>query len=148
MSNLVEQIHTKIKTITGTVLGSSYQLMQRPFSPEKNTARGAFKAYGVLCGSATSAETTLRSYTLDQNFEVLLQSTFVDRLDDTDKQVVINDLYDQSSKLFKEYFYKKLELPSIVYVVNNPSLSQPEIIENKTILLRVGITVKYRENIT
>lgn len=142
--NIVEQIHTAIKTTCASVFGADYVELRRVFDPSQNDQRGAAKAYGVRHLSASSADGVMRYYTMDHGFEVQLSRSFTDRTDDAETQSVINEMYDLIDDLLVEVFLKKLSLPSIVMIVDNPAISEPELLENGTVLIRTSFNVKYR----
>lgn len=142
--NIVEQIHDAIKSTTASVLGAGWVEMRRVFDPSQNDTRTAGMAYGVLHGSASGAAGVQRYYTMDHQFAVVLSRSVVERQDDTEHQAVINEMYDVADDLLVEVFLKKLGLPSIVIIVDNPSISEPQILENGTVIMRVGFNVKYR----
>jgi len=146
--NVVEQIYDSITAITQTVLGVEYKPLRRVFNPTLNDLRSSEKAFGVLHGAASSSDGVMRFYTLDHSFQVLLSRRFVDRQDDVAIQETINNLYDHADGLLVEMFLKKLNLTSIVMIVDRPSISEPEILDNQAVLLRVGFNVKYRNQIT
>lgn len=147
MSNLVSQIHAGILAQCSTTLGATYHKMRRPYAPDQEDLRSAKKCYGVIHNAAVNAEGVTRVYTLDHGFTILLMTTVVQTMDDDDIQVQINDLYDKADDLLSDLVSSKINLPAIVLVVNEPGLSEPEILANKAVLLRVSFNVKYRSSV-
>jgi hypothetical protein len=147
MATVVEDIFDAITTTTGSTLGTDWIKLRRVFAPEVLDLRTAEQAYGVKHLAASSADGVTKFYTLDHGFEVILSRTFADRLDDTDIQDTINDLYDKADDLLVEFFLNKLGLPATVLVIDQPSLGEPEVLDNQVVILRVGFNVKYRNRI-
>ena len=147
MANIVEQICTQIKVIASAQLGASYTEMRRVFEPDQNDFRTATKSYGVRPLGASSSEGVLRVYTLDHRFEILLMRSVVERNDDSLRLAAIYELYDKASEIFKNLEATKINLASIVLVVNDPAMDEVERLTNNTVLLRQSFNVKYRESI-
>lgn len=142
--NIVSQIHTNIKSVASTVLGGTWHELRRVFDPEQNDSRTAENAYGVRHGAASSADGVMRYYTMDHSFTVVLSRRFVDRLSDAEIQTVINDLYNKADSILVEVFLKKLSLPTIVLIVDNPSIAEPRVLGNQSVILELSFNVKYR----
>jgi hypothetical protein len=148
MSNYVEQILTETKALIATELGSDYQELQYIYELEKNTVRGARLAYGVRPLAADTAESVTRVYTLDHVFEVILTDTFARGDNDSQRETALNTMYDKSDEIFKELVNHKINLASFVLNIFNPSLSDPEFLDdNKMIVLRMQYIVKYRSDL-
>jgi hypothetical protein len=148
MSNIVSQIHTAIDTLVATQLGASYQRMRKMYNPGENDLRNSKSCYAVLHGSASNAEGVTRVYTLNHAFRVQIMTTFVDRLDDSKIQTEINSLYDKIDAILVNMHLTKLGLSSIVLLVNEPSIDEPQILfENTAVLISFGINVRYRNAI-
>lgn len=145
--NLVEQIYDSLTTVVTGVVGSEYKFMRRIFQPDLNDLRNAKKAYAVRHLSAADASSETRHYTLDHGFEVMLMQTIVDRGDDRETQSTINELYDLADDVIRTVFLQKAGLPSIVMIVNRPSISEPEIIGGDCVLLRISFNVKYKNEV-
>jgi hypothetical protein len=146
--NIVEQIFNAISTTTQTVAGVDYKYLRNVFNPGLNDLRSVSKGYGVIHGSASDADGILRHYTFDHQFEVILTRGFAKRMEDADIQTAINELYSIADDLLVEVFLKKLNLTTIVKIVNRPSIGTPEVLDNQAVLLRVGFNVKYHNEIT
>ena len=145
MSNYVEQIITQSKLLIANELGSDYQELQFIYDIEKNTLRGARLAYGIRPLNAFTAEGVTRVYTLDHEFEVILTDTFARGDNDSQREASLNTMYDKSDEIFKELVNKKINLANFVLNLFNPSISEPEFLDdNKFIILRFQFTVKYR----
>lgn len=151
MSNIVEQIFDKIESIGQTALGSDWHKMKRVFDPDNNDLRTSDKAFKCRHGSANSSifeSGVTKNYTMDHGFDVLLMRSTVQRNDDANVQETINELYDMADDLFKAYLNTKLELPTLVLNVNGPSIADPVILDNTSVLLILSFTVKYRQLLT
>jgi hypothetical protein len=147
MSNLVEQIRSGITTIITTNL-SGYNSMRFVQSPERNDSRTIEKSYGVRALSASFADNgVLKTYTLDHDFEVILARRYIERDNDDNLLTVIDDLFNQADTIFVKALGTKLSLPTIVSNVHSPTLSEPEVLDNSIVLLRIGFTVNYRNTL-
>lgn len=148
MSTLVTQIHTAIESLVASQLGGSYQKMRKIYNPNENDLRNAKSSYAVLHGAASNSEGVTRVYTLNQSFRVQLMTTFIDRLDDTKIQTEINSLYDKIDAILVNMHLTKLGLSSIVLLVNEPFIDEPQVLfENTAVLMSFGINVRYRNAI-
>lgn len=146
--NLVEQIHTAIKSKVTTALGASYKELQFVFDVSKNSERGMASAYGVRPLAASNASGVTQHYTLDQQFEVILTGLAARTNSDSDKFTLIFSLYDKVDEIFNTCFLTKLGLPSIVMIVDSPNISEVEFFdENQFIVLRFTMNIKYRRQI-
>ena len=148
MSTIVTDIFNAIKNESQTILGVEYVALRNIFNPELEDNRNSYKAFGVKHGAAQSADGITRVYTLDHKFEVLLVNRAPTRDDDAAIQVVINELYNKADDLLRNFFLKKLGLSAIILIIDQPELSDPEILANDAVLLRVGFNIKYRKPIT
>jgi len=149
MANIVEQIYDAIKSEVATSLGASYQELPFVFDVSKNDLRRIKKGYGVLHKSATSADSVTRVYALDHSFQVIFTETNGRTNSDADAQEALNVLYDKIDEIFKGMVLRKLGLNSIVLLVFEPSIEEPEFLDdNQFLVLRFGFIVKYRQTIT
>lgn len=142
--NIVEQIYDSMTTLVQNQLGVDYKKMRKIFQPDLNDLRSAEKSFAVRHLAANTADGVQRYYTMDHGFEVMVSRVFVDRLDDIQIQEVINELYSKLDDIITEALIKKLGLPSIVMIVSDPSISEPEVLENRSVLMRLQMNVKYR----
>ena len=147
MSTIVQSIFEKIESMAQTELGSTWIKLRKVFNPEDNDFRAMEYGFKCLHGSAITADGVTRFYTLDHSFQVLLMRRFVDRNDDANIQITINNLYDKADELLTLFIKSRLELPTTVLHVFNPSLTEPEVLANNAVLLRVGFDVKYRRQL-
>lgn len=146
--NIVEQIYDQIVTVTDSALGTgTYTRLRKVFSPEENDLRNINQAFGVRHGAASTADGVTRVYTMDHGFEVLLAKRASTRNSDLTIQETINELYDKADDVFRNIHLTKLNLPSIVLIVDSPNIGVPEILENECVLLTLGFNVKYRSAI-
>lgn len=146
--NIVEQIHSGIKTIAQATLGSDWVELKRVLKPEENDSRAVAKAFGIRHGAADTADGVTRVYTMDQRFEVVLARYAPPLSDDSQIQATFNDLFSKADDIFRALLLKKVGLPSIVLNVERPSLSQPDVLKNDAAVLVMGLIVKYRNSVT
>ena len=144
MSNIVEQIYDSVVTLTGTELGATWTRLSKVFDPAQNNFREINQAFGVRPRGALTSEGVTRVYTMDHTFDVLLAKRASSR--DSDLAILETEfiLFSAADELFKKFFLSKLALPSIVLIVNSPSLSDPEVLDNGCVLLTASFNVKYR----
>lgn len=146
MANIVSQIHSAIDTVVVGQL-SGFQKMRQIYQPEQNDLRNAKNSYSILHGAATFAQGITRYYEMNQRFTIQLMTTYVSRLDDANVQTELNTLYDKIDSIFVNLFLSKLAIPTIVLIVNEPTIDEPVILDNQAILIRFGINVRYRNAI-
>jgi hypothetical protein len=149
VSTIVTDILTNAKSTISTTLGASYQELRFVYDVSKNDLRAAYLAYGMRPLSATTADSgTVRAYTLDQGFEIILLNTSARPDSDAEKTTAIGVMYDKCDEIFKALVNSKAGVPSYVLVVNQPSISEPEFLEeNKVIVLRMQLNIRYRSTI-
>lgn len=147
MSAVVGDIHAAIKTLAASVLGASYNELKYIYSPEKNDLRNIKTAYAVTHGQASSADGVTRVYTMDQVFTLIIVKRAIRRDSDDDIQTVINEIYSKADDFLVQAFLTKLGLSSTVLIVDQPEISEPEILDNESVLIRVSFNVKYRKAI-
>jgi hypothetical protein len=148
MAAIVQNITTSGKDLIATLLGSTYKELRFVFAVEKNDIRSAEKAYGFRPLEASTAETTVKTYTLDHRFEVVLTDTIGRSDDDVQRTDAINQMYNNSDEIFKEFINTKLGLPLTVLNISEQSISEPEfVLDNKLVILRMQMTVKYRSSL-
>ena len=154
MSTVVADIRTGIEGRVATLLGASYQKLRRFYTAEQNTQRGAEKGYAVIEGAASdaSSEGTFKFYTLDQEFQIIIVDTIARDTEDSFKQTVAEELYDKADEMLVDFLGSGLGTISvtngIILTTNSPSISEPEFLENNSVLLRVSLNVKYRRQFT
>lgn len=145
MATFVSQILTQIKAIIAAELGNTYTELPRIYDLSKSDLRRARLGYGVRPLDATPAETVVRAYTLDHGFEIILTDTIARDDSDAQRETVLNTMYDKADEIFKDLVNQKINLATFVMNVSQPSLSEPEFIdENKLVILRMQFIVKYR----
>ena len=145
MATIVENIVDNSKSTAATVLGAGYKELRFVYAVEKNDIRSAEKAYSVRPLSAIPAESTVKAYTVDHQFELVLTDTIGRSDDDTQRTDALMVMYDKIDEIFKAFINTKLSLPATVLWVSSPSISEPEfVLDNKLVILRMQYTVKYR----
>jgi hypothetical protein len=121
--------------------------MNRVYDPALNDIRTGAKAYGVKHGASDNASGVTRVYTMDMKWEILITDSVADRNSDTAALSVVNALHSKADDILNQIFLTKLSLPSIVLIVDQPRISEPEVLPNGLALIRVGFNVKYRQAI-
>jgi hypothetical protein len=144
---IVGDIHAAIIALAQSTFGAEYKLLKHVLDPAQNDARGIAKGFGVKQGAASSTEGVTRHYTMNQKFEILIMNSAVTRANDQDLLEIFNNLYDLADSFLNAAFITKLGLPSTVLIVDQPELSEPQLLPNDGALLIVGFNVKYRRAI-
>jgi hypothetical protein len=149
MSATTSSIYTAILGVVATNAGASYQELPYVINVEKNDLRRIKNGYGVRYLEANASEGVTRHYTLDQRFEIILTTSNPRKNDDSDLLTATATLYDLIDDIFKDLVATKVGLPSLVLLVYEPSISEPEYLnDNDFIVLRHQVTVKYRSSTT
>lgn len=148
MSTYVSQIITQTLSVISTELGSTYQQLRYVYDVEKNGLRGAYLAYGVRPLDASSAETICQNYTFDHGFEVILTNTIARTDSDSQATTALGTMYNKADEIFKALVNTKINLASFVLNVFDPSMSEPEFLDDqKYVVLRMQYKVKYRSQL-
>jgi len=125
---------------------SSYKRLKYSYDVEKNNKRASDDAYGIGAGAGSSVEGTFRTITMDQEFFVILTKDFGGRSDDNAERTALKAIYDDMETLYRDLFQSKIGIPSVVYLVSELSLDEPEKIADNVISVRMSFTVKHRKS--
>jgi hypothetical protein len=148
MSTEVTDIYNSITTLAQTVLGSDYVRLKKVFDPGDENNRSIAKGFGVRHGEANSTSGNTRAYTLDQVFELVIVNRASNRDNDLTVQSVFNELYSKAHDFLSRAFLTRLGLPSCVLLVNEPGISEPQLLAgNEAALLVVRFNVRYMKAI-
>lgn len=145
MSTVVADITAALKSEIETALGAGWSQLKFVFEPEKNDFRSVQQGYGLIQGPTDPVEGTLRVYTVDQEYRVILTRRVASRLSDRDYETDKNALFENAHKIFQRLVLTKGGLPSKILLIDGPSMSEPEILEEQIALLELSFVVKYRE---
>lgn len=124
----------------------SYKRLKYSYDLEKNNKRASDDAYGIGAGAGLSVEGTFRTITMDQEFFVILTKDFGGRSDDNAERTALKAIYDDMETLYRDLFQSKIGIPSVVYLVSELSLDEPEKIADNVISVRMSFTVKHRKS--
>lgn len=124
----------------------SYKRLKYSYDVEKNNKRASDDAYGIGAGAGSSVEGTFQSITMDQEFFVILTKDFGGRNDDNAERTALKAIYDDMETLYRDLFQSKIGIPSVVYLVSELSLDEPEKIADNVISVRMSFTVKHRKS--
>ena len=125
---------------------SSYKRLKYSYDVEKNNKRASDDAYGIGAGAGSSVEGTFRTITMDQEFFVILTKDFGGRSDDNAERTALKAIYDDMETLYRDLFQSKIGIPSVVYLVSELSLDEPEKIADNVISVRMSFNVKHRKS--
>jgi hypothetical protein len=124
----------------------AYKRLKYSYDVEKNNKRASDDAYGIGAGAGSSVEGTFRTITMDQEFFVILTKDFGGRSDDNAERTALKAIYDDMETLYRDLFQSKIGIPSVVYLVSELSLDEPEKIADNVISVRMSFTVKHRKS--
>lgn len=148
MANHVAQIHTALKDIVNQVLGSSYHELRDTIDPQRNESRIFHNGWAVRHGAAKDAAGITNAITLDHAFEIIVGKLNPRRMEEKELQVIVNELYDKLDQISVKIFQTKLDLPTLVINVFDPSIDPIDLTNDKEFAgLRMQIYVRYRSNI-
>lgn len=147
MSNFVEQIETSLTSLVATAV-PSYAELDHIYDIQQNNLNNNTDRYGVAVGSLVSSPDIIKYSTVDHTFQVVLTQGFISSQDDDTRiRTAINELHDKMDEILKDVYNKKAGLPALVLVVTLDSMSEPEILEDNVVALRMDLVVKYRRSI-
>lgn len=147
MSTSINTIVTGIKGLISTSLGSSY--ISLPYAYDiNNNSKIVAKGYSVIPQGLSEVDGVSRSIYVDQTFQIIVNDKYLSSTtNDTAKQDLIMGLYNKMLDIYQSIVVNKAGAPSIVLIVNNMSIGDPEILEdNDFVSLRMDINVKHRYN--
>ena len=148
MSTIVRSVYDALKSQVSTTLGSEWTELKYIFDIEKNDQRDLLKGYAIEPLAASNNPSVLKTYTLDQGFQITLTRTNAREINDNDLiEGILDDLYDEASEIFKAVLDKQLGIPNIVMSVSSPNMDQPEFLAAAAVL-RIQVVVKWREQLT
>lgn len=146
---IVSDIISALETLAATTFGATYQRLKFVYDVGKNDERGAKLGYGVRPLAAIPVEGLMKTYTVDHTFELVMTDTIARTLDDNERRTAVNTMYDKGDSFFKAVVNTKLNNPSVVWVTQSPSFSEPEFLDDhKFVILRMQFVVKYRSSLT
>lgn len=149
MANIVEQIIDESKSIATTTFGVTYQELRFFYDVEKNSVRGMRLAFAIRPLSASPAESVVGVYTVQHSFELILTDSVARADDDSQRETALDTMYSQADEFFKAIINSKINLPTIVLIVESPSFSEPEFVDdNKLVILRMQYDVRWRSSTT
>lgn len=149
MSTAVKDINDAMESTMATVLGSTYSLLDYKYDLQSNDFRNVDKRYAVIPLGAFQVEGSIKVYTLDQIFEMILTHGTIERDSDADRQDKTFLLFEKTHAILKEMIQAKLGIPSLVMNISSADLLDPEILEPDNIIVqRARLTVKYRLALT
>jgi len=148
MATTVSSIMTQVKALASAELGTAWHELPNVLSLDANDDRRGSKGYGVRPLGASDAPSTLNSYALDHQFQLILMDSVARTDDDSQAMTVAGNLFDKMDEIYKSLVRTKVNLAGTVLIVGSPSLSEPEFIAgNKFVALRQNFNVKYRQTI-
>lgn len=148
MAATVGNILGEMKVLAAAYLGTDWQEMPNVYDLTKCDARRNAKSYGARPLAASDVGTVTNAYALNQGFELVLMDTLPRKSDSSQATAIITDLYDKHDEIFKAMVRVKMNLGTVVMIVNEPQLSEPEFINGQEfVALRQQFNVRYRQTI-
>lgn len=145
MAVIVSDIITGIRSVASTALGAGWQVLRNWYEVEKNDVRSAAQAYNARPLGAIPVDGVMKYYTVDQTFELILTDVIARGHGDSERETALLVLYNKADEIFKDLHNTKVNGTSGVLLVSQPSLAEPEFLdEKKIIVLRMQFVVKYR----
>lgn len=122
-----------------TRLSYSYDL-------QKNNSRNGSTAYGFGIGAGSPDNAgVIKSVTLDQDFFVVITESFVNRSCDTDENDSLKIVYNNIETVLTSFSSSKLGISSIILLIEQPALDEPEKIGENTISVKANFIIKHRK---
>lgn len=147
MSTTVNDIITGIKGRITTVFGSGY--VNAPYGVDflKNSQKNSGKIYSVLPGTISNVQTVTRSVTYDQEFNIMIGDTYINKsMSDDLQQTAAITLIELAKNLFKDVLDSKCGVPSICLNTTQLQVEEPvHVPESKLVIIEMSFIVKYRE---
>lgn len=145
MAAIVSDIVTGVRSVASTALGAGWQVLRNWYEVDKNDIRSAALAYNVRPLGAIPVDGVMKYYTVDQTFELILTDVVARGHGDSERETALLVLYNKADEIFKDLHNTKVNGTSGVLLVSQPSLAEPEFLdEKKIIVLRMQFVVKYR----
>lgn len=147
--NTVEQISDSILTQMQTSLGADFKPLSYFFDVSQNNFVGNKKRFGVVPLSGSNNLTVTKSFTVDQNFQMILTDNYKNVGNSDSKQRdVLFFLYDKFDEIIATLYMSKLGIPNIVLFTGLQDFAEPEFLDEENLaVLKVNIIVKYRRSI-
>jgi len=145
LASIVSDIVSGVRTVASTALGAGWQTLRNWYEVDKNDVRSAAQAYNVRPLGAIPVDGAMKFYTVDQTFELILTDVIARGHGDSERETALLVLYNKADEIFKDLHNTKVNGTSGVLLVSQPSLAEPEFLdEKKIIVLRMQFVVKYR----
>lgn len=147
MANIVEQINDAIETRMAAVLSTGWTELKYKFSVNLNSFRDNAQRYGCIPQGMSAVEGVTRSYTVDQTFQLILTTEYVNKQNDSALQTSTFLLYDKMDAILKDLYLTKITLGTSI-ILNTPTfdIEAPEVLDEENVVaLRLNLTVKYRQ---
>lgn len=145
MSNFVEQINDAIKVRIAAVV-PTFSEMKFVLNVSLNNSRNNANLFGVRPLSAFSQDGVTNQITLEQSFEIILSTRFINKgSSDLEQRDVMFTLYDQMDVVFEDLLGTKAGIPAVILLISEPSMAEPEYLDDDHVaVLRGSISIRYR----
>lgn len=145
---LVSGIHTSLTNAVSGFLGSDWTKLRYFRDLDKNDERTFDKGYYVVIGSGTPVDSVINSYTIDQDFDIILTRVNPRHETSDDGTIeIIKELHDYAEDIMQLLSTTNAS-NSNVCLIGEPSFSEPEILKDgKYINLTFSFIIKYRKKL-
>ena len=143
-SSIVDSIRNEV----GNILGPDWYRLSHVYDVSKNSSRAIKNGYGVRSLSASEIDDLLCGIvSVEHGIEIILGGDFVAGDNDSDLETQIKFLQDKTEEIYKSLIYKKID--GNIVLANQLEIAEPEILEdNKSIVQRFSVVIRYRVNLT
>jgi len=151
LSNIVEDINDSLLTEIAAAVGSTFKQLDYVHNVEKNQFRNQAKRFGVRPLGGVQVSGVTREYTIDQEFELVLTTDYLDRDGNGDADQVAQSLllFDKMDDILVRILRTKVGIPLIVMAVSGFTLDEPLFIEEAKIVVQTTrVIVRYRQSLT
>lgn len=104
--------------------------------------------FAVRPSSARNTPGTIRSVTIEQDFEIEISRDYIEKsTDDSSLRNAIDEIYQDNEKIIREISLRRTTLQNILFI-GQPSFERPEVNENqKSVSITFTYPVTYRKSI-
>ena len=146
MSTQITDLKDSIKAEVAAELGANYKELAYLEVIEKNSFRTGSERYGVRSLEASEQSGVTGVYTMKQAFEVVISKGYIQSsIDDTEQVTKSYEIRESFLDIYKRLVNNKAGIPSVVMLVTNLVISEPEYLEDdKLTLVRMQFEIIYR----
>ncbi len=127
----------------------NHKRLKYSYELEKNNLRNGANAWGAGIGAGDPDDSgVIKSITLNQSFFVVVTEKFTNRSDDSALIESMKTVYDNLEMVFLDFTSSKIGIPSIILIVEQPTLDEPDKVGENTISVKANFIIKHRKKTT